>query len=116
METRDGRAGAAAEPGPAAASRLSAADVAKVAAQARLRLTEEELEKLSGQLSDILRMAAELKALDTEGVEPTAHGLPIYNVLRDDVPQRSMPREDVLAGAPEQQDGYFKVPRILEEA
>lgn len=110
MDVRPGAAAGAEVP------RLSTADVAKVAAQARLRLTEEELEKLSGQLSDILRMAAELKAIDTEGVEPTAHGIPVYNVMRDDVVVPSMSQADVLSGAPEKQDGYFKVPRILEEA
>jgi len=113
METRDGRSVAA---GAGELPRLTAADVAKVAAQARLRFTDEELEQLSGQLNDILRMAAELKAVDTEGVEPTAHGIPVYNVMRDDIPMPSMPQADVLSGAPEAKDGYFKVPRILEEA
>ncbi len=114
METKD-LPGAPAAGEPAEGAQLSVADVAKVAAQARLRLTDEELAKLSGQLSDILRMAAELKALDTEGVEPTAHGLPVYNVLRDDAVVPSMTQDTVLSGAPEKQDGYFKVPRILEE-
>src|SRR5690606_30309326 len=96
--------------------RLTAADVAKVAAQARLRFTDEELEQLSGQLNDILRMAAELKAVDTEGVEPTAHGIPVYNVMRDDIPMPSMPQADVLSGARAEVDRYFRVPAIWDEA
>ena len=90
--------------------------MAQLATQARLRLSDEKLEVLSGQLSDILRMVAQLQAVDTEGVEPTTHGLAAVNVLREDEPRPSLARQDVLAGAPEAQDGYFKVPRILEES
>lgn len=117
METRDGQLGVpAGGEGATTTSPVTTADVAKVAAQARLRFTDEELAALTREVGAVLAMAARLQQVDTDGVEPTVHGLAAVNVLRDDVPRPSLSREDVLAGAPEEQDGYFKVPRILDES
>ncbi|HEY8532066.1 MAG TPA: Asp-tRNA(Asn)/Glu-tRNA(Gln) amidotransferase subunit GatC, partial [Limnochorda sp.] len=66
-------------------------------------------------LSQILDAFDVLRRVPTEGVEPTAHVVPLYNVLRADEVRPSMPREQVLANAPEARDGFFRVPRILEE-
>jgi aspartyl-tRNA(Asn)/glutamyl-tRNA(Gln) amidotransferase subunit C len=96
--------------------RITRADVEHVAQLARLALTDEELTSLTSELGAILDYAAEISALDTDGVEPTAHPLPLVNVLRADVVEPGLPRDEVLAAAPAAEDGRFKVPRILGEA
>jgi len=90
--------------------------VAHVAVLARLDLTEDELERFTGQLGAVLEHAADIAALDIADVPPTAHPLPLVNVLREDVPVPSLDRDEVLAQAPAVEDGRFKVPRILGEA
>ncbi len=95
---------------------ISRDDVVHVARLARLDLTDEELDRFTGQLAAVLEHAADVAALDTSGVPPTAHPLPLVNVLRDDVPGPSLDREEVLAQAPAAEDGRFRVPRILGEA
>ena len=96
--------------------RISAADVAHVARLARLDLTEEELDRFTGQLAAVLEHASGVASLDTAGVPPTAHPLPLANVLRDDVPRRSSDREELLAEAPAAESGRFRVPPVLGEA
>jgi aspartyl-tRNA(Asn)/glutamyl-tRNA(Gln) amidotransferase subunit C len=95
---------------------LTRADVAHVANLARLELTDEELDTFTGQLAKVLDHAADVEALDTGGVPPTAHPLPLRNVLRDDVPHESLERDEVLAQAPDVEDHRFKVPPVLGEA
>jgi aspartyl-tRNA(Asn)/glutamyl-tRNA(Gln) amidotransferase subunit C len=95
--------------------RLSPADVAHVARLARLDLTADELERFAEQMGAVLEYAAELEALDTAGVPPTAHPLPLRNVLRDDVVMPSLNREEVLAQAPAVEGDRFRVPRIMVE-
>ena len=95
---------------------ISREQVVHVARLARLDLTEEELDRFTGQLHAVLEHVAGLEALDTAGVPPTAHPLPLVNVLRDDVPGPSLDRDEVLAQAPAAEDGRFRVPRILGEA
>ena len=94
--------------------RLTRADVEHVARLARLGLDEEELEQLTGELGVILEHAAQVSALDTHDVPPTAHPLPLVNVLRPDVAGPSLDRDEVLAMAPASEDGRFRVPRILD--
>ncbi|HEX2273156.1 MAG TPA: Asp-tRNA(Asn)/Glu-tRNA(Gln) amidotransferase subunit GatC [Acidimicrobiales bacterium] len=96
--------------------RISRDDVAHVAGLARLRLTDEELDRFTEQLGAVLDHAADVAALDTSGVPPTAHPLPLANVLRPDTAVPSLDREEVLAQAPAAEDGRFRVPRILGEA
>ncbi len=96
--------------------RISTEDVAHVATLARLRLSDEELQQFTGQLAAVLDHARDVEALDTEGVPPTAHPLPLVNVLRDDVVTPSLDRDEVLAQAPAVEADRFRVPRILGEA
>jgi aspartyl-tRNA(Asn)/glutamyl-tRNA(Gln) amidotransferase subunit C len=96
--------------------RISRADVEHVANLARLMLSTGEIEQLTDQLGVILDHAEDVAALDLEGVEPTAHPLPLSNVLRPDEVRPSLARDEVLAQAPEAEDGRFRVPRILGEA
>jgi len=95
-------------------SRLTRADVEHVAQLARLALTDEEIEHFTGQLEVILEHAAQIAALDTHDVPPTAHPLPLVNVLRADEVRPSLPCDEVLAMAPASEDGRFRVPRILD--
>jgi aspartyl-tRNA(Asn)/glutamyl-tRNA(Gln) amidotransferase subunit C len=96
--------------------RITRADVEHVAQLARLALTEAEIEALTVELAMILEHAAQVSALDTAGVAPTAHPLPLVNVLRADEVRASLPRDEVLAAAPAAEDGRFRVPRILGDA
>jgi len=96
--------------------RLTRDDAGYVARLARIDLTDEELDRYAGQLATVLGHAADIAALDTEGVEPTAHPLPLRNVTRPDEPQPSLDRAEVLAQAPAVEDSRFRVPRILAEA
>lgn len=93
---------------------LSIQDVEKVARLARLEVTEEEKATYAKQLGAILEYAEKLNSLDVAGVEPTAHVLPIQNVLRVDALAASLPREQALANAPDPAKGCFRVPKILE--
>ena len=84
--------------------------VLHVAKLARLRLSEEEVERMVGELSGILGHVDRIGNLDLEGVEPTSHVVALENVLRDDEPRPSLPREVALSQAPEPQDGAFRAP------
>jgi len=90
-------------------------EVEQVAKLARLELSEDEKGTFARQLSAILSYMDQLKTLDTAGVEPTATVLPTDNVFRDDQVRPSLPQEAALANAPDQTDGFFRVPRILED-
>jgi len=97
-------------------ARVSRADVEHVATLSRLALTDDEIEQLTGELGAILDYAAEVSALDTADVPPTAHPLPLVNVFRPDEPRPGLDRDEVLAEAPAAEDGQFRVPRILGDA
>ncbi len=84
--------------------------VLHVAKLARLRLSEEEVETMVGELSGILEHVDRIGNLDLEGVEPTSHVVALENVLRTDRPWRSLPRDAALASAPEPSEGAFRVP------
>ena len=89
-------------------------DIEKVARLARLELSEEETTTFGNQLEQILTYMEQLNRLDTTGVEPTSHAIPIHNVFREDEPRPSFPQEEVLNISPDQENGHFKVPRIIE--
>ncbi|MBM3692214.1 MAG: Asp-tRNA(Asn)/Glu-tRNA(Gln) amidotransferase subunit GatC [Actinomycetota bacterium] len=93
---------------------ITRADVEHVARLARLALTDAEVERLTADLAAVLDHAADVAALDLDGVPPTAHPLPLRNVLRDDAVRPSLDRDEVLAAAPVAEDGRFRVPRILD--
>jgi aspartyl-tRNA(Asn)/glutamyl-tRNA(Gln) amidotransferase subunit C len=96
-------------------SAISLEEVAHLAHLARLAVTDEELETFAGQLDVILQSVARVGEVAAGDIPPTSHSVPLTNVLREDVVQPCLPREEVLAGAPDQQDGRFRVPRILDE-
>ncbi len=93
--------------------RLSPDVVAKVARLARLDLTPDELDRATGQLSDMLDHFADIDALDLSDVEPLNSPYPLVNVLRDDVEQPALDRDEVMASAPKSEDGRFWVPPVL---
>lgn len=94
--------------------KLTKEDVIYVADLARLEFSDEELEKYVEQLGAILEYEDKLNELDTAGVVPTAHVLPVKNVLREDVVTPSLAREKALMNAPSQDQGCFSVPKVLE--
>lgn len=89
-------------------------DVEYAARLARLRLSEGEEEQFTAQLARIVEYVRKLNELDTSGVEPTAHVLPLKNVTRPDEMRPSIDRDMILKLAPESGDGYVKVPRVIE--
>lgn len=93
---------------------IDRATVEYVARLARLALTDEEQDRFAGQLSTILAYCARLNELPTDAVEPASHIVAMTNVARDDVIRPSLPRDEILAAAPAQEAGFFKVPPILE--
>jgi aspartyl-tRNA(Asn)/glutamyl-tRNA(Gln) amidotransferase subunit C len=93
---------------------LSADEVAKVAILARLRLAPDELATFTGQLNAIVDYVTQLQELNTEGVEPLAHGVEVRNVFREDVRGPSLDREAALANAPKRNAESFLVPAVLE--
>ncbi|MCU9614325.1 Asp-tRNA(Asn)/Glu-tRNA(Gln) amidotransferase subunit GatC [Caldibacillus lycopersici] len=95
-------------------SRISKDQVKHVAHLARLAFSEEETEKFTTNLDAIIGFAEQLNELDTENVPPTSHVLDMKNIMREDVPTKGLPREEVLKNAPDHQDGMVRVPSILE--
>jgi aspartyl-tRNA(Asn)/glutamyl-tRNA(Gln) amidotransferase subunit C len=89
-------------------------DVEHIAKLARLELTDEEKETFTEQMNALLRYAEKLNELQTDDVEPTTHVLPVVNVMREDQIRPSWPLEEVLKNAPEQEEGQFLVPPVLE--
>ena len=89
-------------------------DIERVARLARLELSEEEKETFAKQLDQILTHMEQLNRVDTTGVEPTSHAIPIQNVFREDGVRASCPQEEVLGIAPEEEEGHFRVPKIIE--
>lgn len=96
-------------------STISRDEVARVAALARIDLRPEEVDRLAGELDVIVESIAKVNTVATPDVPATSHPLPMTNVFREDVPVPALPVEDVLAGAPDSEDGKFLVPQILGE-
>ena len=94
---------------------LSREQVLHIARLARVGVEDDELERFAHQLSDILDYFERLNAVDVTGVPPTAHTLPLHNVWRDDSPEPCLEAESVLANAPQQEGGLFRVKAILDE-
>lgn len=93
---------------------ISKNDVEYVAALSRLEFSEDEKDRYTEKLNVILEYINQLNELDTEGVKPTYHVMPLTNVMREDEVRPSMQRDKALMNAPEVQEGCFKVPRIIE--
>ncbi len=95
--------------------KISKDDVIKVAELARLEFGEEELEKFTEQLGKILTYIEKLNELDTENVEPTSHVLDIATPLREDVVEDWLEPAEAVENAPEEEDGFFVVPKVIED-
>jgi len=94
--------------------KITPGEVRYVADLARLELSPGEVERFTEQLDAVLAYMAQLAGLDTAGVEPTAHVLPLSNVLREDEVGHSLSLEETLANAPERDRDHFVVPKIIE--
>jgi aspartyl-tRNA(Asn)/glutamyl-tRNA(Gln) amidotransferase subunit C len=101
-------------PGAAGRARITVEEVRYVAALARLEFDPGEEARLTGQLDAILEYMSQLGEVDTAGVEPTSHVLPLTNVMRDDVVRDGLSTADALANAPDADQGHFAVPKIIE--
>ena len=89
-------------------------DLDTVASLSRLRISDEERPEVLAQLDKFLTYVDNLQQVDTSNVEPTTYALPMKNVFREDVVKASLRQEEALSNAPEKDNGYFKVPRVLE--
>jgi aspartyl-tRNA(Asn)/glutamyl-tRNA(Gln) amidotransferase subunit C len=89
-------------------------DVQYVARLARIALTPEEEEKFGAQLSHVLGYIEKLNQLDVSGIEPTAHAVPMVNVVRPDEVRPSLTNQEALRNAPAKANGLFLVPKIVE--
>jgi aspartyl-tRNA(Asn)/glutamyl-tRNA(Gln) amidotransferase subunit C len=95
--------------------KISLSQVEHVARLARLELSAADKERMRRELDGILSYIDTLRALQTDGVEPTSHAVPLTNVMREDEPRPSVPQADMLANAPDPSGEFFRVPRIIEE-
>jgi len=95
--------------------RITLEEVEHVARLARLELRPEDKERMRRELDGILAYIDKLRALDVEGVEPTSHAVPLTNIMRDDEPTPSFPRDEMLANAPDPHGDLFRVPKIIED-
>jgi len=98
-----------------AEARITLEEVEHVARLARLELRAEEKERKRGELDGILAYIDKLRAVDVDGVEPTSHAVPLTNIMRDDEPRASFPRDEMLANAPDPHGDFFRVPKIIED-
>jgi aspartyl-tRNA(Asn)/glutamyl-tRNA(Gln) amidotransferase subunit C len=94
---------------------ISRDEVAHLARLARLAVTEEELDLFAGQLDVILQAVARVGEVVADDIAPTSHTVPLTNVLREDVVAPCLTRDEVLSGAPDRYQEWFRVPRILDE-
>ena len=95
--------------------RLTSEEVRHIALLARIGMTDEEVEQMQDQLSNILEHFDVLDQVDTEGVEPTGHSVDVTSVMREDKARESYPREEILANAPNREDDRIRVRAVLEE-
>lgn len=93
--------------------KITTEEAQKIALLSRLSFADEDLEKMRDSMNSILTYMEELNQYDTTDVAPTVHAVERYNVMREDVPHQSFTNEEALMNAPEKEDGYFKVPKII---
>jgi len=94
--------------------KITREQVEHVARLARLELTDAEKELFTGQLDGILAYVDKLNELDTTGIVPTAHAVPMENAFREDVETPSIGVERALANAPDRSESFFRVPKVIE--
>ena len=95
--------------------KISAEEVKKIALLSRLEFAPERVEAVEKQLSDSLSYMELIEQANIENIEPTAHAVALSNVMRDDVPHESLSNEKALQNAPEAENGYFKVPKVIQD-
>jgi len=88
--------------------------IKKIADAVRIEISDEEAAKYTEEISSVIEYANILSELNTDDVEPTTHGIVLGNVLRKDEPKHTITQADALENAPDQEDGHFKVPSIME--
>jgi aspartyl-tRNA(Asn)/glutamyl-tRNA(Gln) amidotransferase subunit C len=93
--------------------KITKKQVEHVAHLARLNLTEDELDKMTGQLDNILCYVEKLDELDTREISPTSHVFSVSNAFREDIVKESLPRNEVLMNAPKENGEMFQVPKII---
>ncbi len=91
---------------------ITVKDVEHVAKLARLELSEEEKEKFTKQLGDVLKYVEQMNEVDTVGVKPMAHAFDFVNVMREDEIIYEQTKEELMKNAPEEENGFFRVPKI----
>lgn len=91
---------------------ITVKDVEHVAKLARLELTEDEKEKFTRQLGDVLKYVDQMNEVDTSNVEPLSHPIDFVNVMRDDVVKYEQTKEALMQNAPDEENGFFRVPKI----
>ena len=91
---------------------ITVKDVEHVAKLARLELTEEEKEKFTRQLGDVLKYVDQMNEVDTDDVEPLSHPIDFVNVMRDDKIHYEQTKEELMQNAPDEENVFFKVPKI----
>ncbi|MBR3890030.1 Asp-tRNA(Asn)/Glu-tRNA(Gln) amidotransferase subunit GatC [bacterium] len=91
---------------------ITVKDVEHVAKLARLNLTEEEKEKFTSQLGDVLKYVEQMNEVDTSDVKPMSHAIDFVNVMREDEVKYEQTKEELMKNAPDAEDGFFKVPKI----
>lgn len=95
--------------------KITEQDIKSVATLSRLKIRDEESAEVLENLNKILTYVENLNSIDTANIEPTTYALPMQNVFREDKVKTSLERDLALSNAPLKEDGYFKVPRVLEE-
>lgn len=95
--------------------KISREEINNIALLSRLEVKEDQMDQTEKALSDILTYVEQLNELDLTDVKPMIHAVPLHNVFRDDVVQPSLDHKLALQNAPEEEDGYFKVPRVIQE-
>jgi aspartyl-tRNA(Asn)/glutamyl-tRNA(Gln) amidotransferase subunit C len=95
--------------------KISQEEIKKIALLSRLEVKEDKMASVEKELSDILTYVAELNELELDDVEVMAHAVPLHNVFREDETKSSLDHDLALSNAPEEEDGYFKVPRVVQE-
>lgn len=93
--------------------KITTEEAKKIALLSRLEFSPDDLEKMRDSMNSILTYMEELNQYDTTDVAPTVHAVEQYNVMREDVPHTSFTNEEALMNAPDAEDGYFKVPKII---
>ena len=96
-------------------TKISAADVRKVAQLSRLQLPEDQIEMYTSQLEKILAYVEQLQSIDTENIPPTTRAVEVINSFREDIVEKSTEKEDILDKAPHREGDFFRVPKILSD-